>query len=205
MEAARNIHNQTAGNPQGVAAAKSLGDLSHMVYVPVTQNGHGTGEFLILDLWNSVEGLNKFFSDPQVHEGGNMIFKQRDPVVSMPAEGFTTYHIPAPHGKNTRVVSTVRGTVKSHDEAKAVHNELVGKLINKTRSRGNLSHEAYFRLAEPGTPESLEFFGVDVWMDAAGMNEHYNDPEFLGGFQKLFTGMPATGIWTHPAGEWVEW
>src|SRR5215813_8932131 len=71
VEAARSIHNETAGAPPSVAAARSLGDLSHMVYVPADHNGSGTGEFLILDIWNSAEGLNKFFSNPQVHEGGN--------------------------------------------------------------------------------------------------------------------------------------
>ena len=30
-EKATDLHNMTAGNPQGVAAAKSLGDLSHNV------------------------------------------------------------------------------------------------------------------------------------------------------------------------------
>ncbi len=205
IDDARSTHNMTAGDPQGVAAAKSLGDLSHMVYVPISQNGHGTSEFLILDLWNSIEGLNKFFSDPQVQHGGDMIFKQRDPVVWSPADGLISYHMPSPYGKNDRVVSTVRGMVASREKAKTIHNDLVGRLINKTRGRGNLSHEAYFRLTPPGEPESLEFFAVDTWMDAAGMNEHYNDPEFLGGFQQLFTGAPATGIWMHPAGQWVEW
>ena len=33
-EEARQIHNATAGNPAGVAAAQALGDLSHLVYVP---------------------------------------------------------------------------------------------------------------------------------------------------------------------------
>ena len=97
IEEARHFHNMTAGNPQGVAGAKALGDLSHMVYTPIGQNG-ATSEFLILDLWNSVDGLNQFFSDHQVQEGGNMIFKQRDPVVWSPAEGFYGYHIPAPSG-----------------------------------------------------------------------------------------------------------
>ena len=59
LEEARQVHNQTAGNPAGVAAAKSLGDVSHMVYVPVPHNGHapakGAGEFLILDLWRSID------------------------------------------------------------------------------------------------------------------------------------------------------
>src|SRR6185369_10207093 len=85
LEEARKVHNMTAGNPDGVAAAKSLGDVSHMVYVPMDHDGHekgkGAGEFLILDLWTSVDGLNTFFSDQHVQEGGAMIFTQRDPVV----------------------------------------------------------------------------------------------------------------------------
>ena len=90
LEEARKIHNMTAGNPEGVAAAKSLGDVSHMVYIPMPHDGHaasnGAGEFLIMDLWYSIDGLNTFFSDHQVQEGGNMIFSQRDPVVWAPAE-----------------------------------------------------------------------------------------------------------------------
>src|SRR6187455_2221313 len=73
LEEARAIHNETAGAPQNVEAARSLGDLSHMVYVPTTQvggNGGDAGEFLILDLWNSVEGLGQFFANPQVQEQG---------------------------------------------------------------------------------------------------------------------------------------
>src|SRR5258708_18258842 len=76
LEAARQVHNQTAGAPEGVAAAKSLGDLSHMVYVPANQ---GYGELFIMDLWTSPSGLNQFFSDPQLQQGAAMIFTQRDP------------------------------------------------------------------------------------------------------------------------------
>jgi len=78
LEAARQVHNQTAGAPEGVAAAKSLGDLSHMVYVPVNKE---LAELFIMDLWTSPSGLNQFFSDPQVQQGAAMIFTQRDPVV----------------------------------------------------------------------------------------------------------------------------
>ena len=117
LEAARKVHNQTAGNPDGVAAAKSLGDVSHMVYVPMQHDGHaktkGAGEFLIMDLWHSMEGLNTFFADKHVQEGGAVIFSERDPVVWAPAEGFTSFHIPAPFGKNDRIVAVVRGTVNS--------------------------------------------------------------------------------------------
>ena len=60
LEEARKVHNMTAGDPGGVAAAKSLGDVSHMVYIPLPHDGHtpskGAGEFLIMDLWHSMDG-----------------------------------------------------------------------------------------------------------------------------------------------------
>src|SRR5215216_3468590 len=162
LEAARKIHNQTAGDPAGVAAAKSLGDGSHMVYVPMEHDGHataeGAGEFLIMDLWYSMEGLNTFFADKQVQQGGDMIFSNRDPVVWAPAEGFTSFHIPAPFGNNDRIVAVVRGTVNSKEEAKELHNMAMTKTISKARKSGMLSHEAYFRLAAPNSPQALEYF-----------------------------------------------
>src|SRR5436853_6987038 len=86
LEAARAIHNETAGAPANVAAARALGDLSHMVYVPAGGGpGAGAGEFLILDQWNSLEGLNQFFANPHVQEQAGQIFSARDPVVRAPA------------------------------------------------------------------------------------------------------------------------
>lgn len=209
LEEARKVHNMTAGNPDGIVAAKSLGDVSHMVYVPVPHNGqaksNGAGEFLIMDLWHSIEGLNTFFADKQVQEGGAMIFSERDPVVWVPAEGFTSFHIPAPFGNNDRVIAVVRGTVKSKEEAKQLHNTAMAKTISKARALGMLSHEAYFRLAAPDSPEALEFFGVDVWMSGEGMGEYYSDEDFLAGFNHLFTAEAADSVWVHPKGDWVEW
>jgi len=209
VEEARKVHNMTAGNPDGVAAAKSLGDVSHMVYVPVQHNGHakakGAGEFLIMDLWTSIDGLNTFFADKQVQEGGAMIFTERDPVVWAAAPGFTSYQIPAPFGMNDRFITTARGTVKSVDEARELHNAAVAKTIRKARQAGNLSHDSYFRLAAPGSPESLEWLGVDVWMRPDDMMGLYEDPEFLEGFDHMFTGEASTAVWVHPKGDWTEW
>jgi len=209
LEAARKVHNQTAGNPDGVAAAKSLGDVSHMVYVPMEHDGHekikGAGEFLIMDLWHSVDGLNTFFSDHQVQEGGNMIFSQRDPVVWAPAEGFTSFHIPAPFGQNDRIVTVARGTVNSMAEAKQLHNAVMAKTVRKARKLGMLSHEAYFRMAAPNSPEALEYFQVDVWMSGKGMGDYYGDEEFLAGFNHFFTAEASDSVWVHPKGDWVEW
>ena len=209
LEEARKIHNMTAGNPDGVAAAKSLGDVSHMVYVPMPHDGHaqanGASEFLIMDLWHSIEGLNTFFTDKQVQEGGAMIFSQRDPVVWAPAEGFTSFHIPAPFGNNDRVIAVVRGTVNSKEEAKKLHNAVIAKTISKARALGMLSHEAYFRLAAPDSPEALEYFGVDVWMNGEGMGDYYGDPEFLAGYDGFFNTEAKDSAWVHPKGDWIEW
>ena len=209
LEAARKVHNQTAGDPAGVAAAKSLGDVSHMVYVPMQHDGHdkpkGAGEFLIMDLWYSMEELNTFFADTHVQQGGDMIFSQRDPVVWAPAEGFTSFHIPAPFGNNDRIIAIVRGTVKSKEEAKKLHDTAMTKTISKARKLGMLSHEAYFRMAAPNTPEALEYFGVDVWMNREGMGDYYGDEEFLAGFDGFFAGEAADSAWVHPKGDWTEW
>src|SRR4051812_15559017 len=131
QEAARAIHNETAGAPPNVAAARALGDLSHMVYVPAEQSA--TGEFLILDLWNNLDGLNQFFANPQVQEQAGHIFDTRDPVVWAPADGFASYHLPVPSGKNDRIVAVVRGMVQSREDAEMQHNAIVANNVNKAR------------------------------------------------------------------------
>jgi hypothetical protein len=209
LEEACKIHNMTAGDPGGVAAAKSLGDVSHMVYVPLPHDGHaptsGAGEFLIMDLWTSPEGLNTFFSDHKVQEGGAMIFSERDPILWAPARGFTSYQIPAPFGMNDRIITMARATVKSLEEACELHNQAVARTVGQARKAGNLSHESYLRMAAPGSPEALEWLGVDVWMRPDEMMSLYEDPEFLEGFDHMFTGEADVSIWVHPHGDWIEW
>ena len=205
VEDSRSVHNMTAGNPAGVAAARSLGDLSHMVYVPSGQNGGPSSELLILDVWNNLDGLNQFFSGHDVQQGGAMIFTEREPVVWMPARGAFTYHLAAPKGKNERFIGVVRGPVRSHEQALQVHNEFAAMGVNQARLAGNISHDVYFRLAQPGTPESLEFLAVDVWMDAAGMAATYTNPAYGSVFTNLFSGPFSASTWQEPAGEWVEW
>jgi quinol monooxygenase YgiN len=205
LEAARNIHNQTAGAPASVAAARGLGDLSHMVYIPFDQPKLASGEFLILDLWNNMEGLNQFFANPHVQEQAGQIFRSRDPVVWTPSEGLASYHYPAPYGANDPVVAIVRGSVKSREEAQARHNTSVAKSVNKARMAGNMSHEAYFKMVPPGNRDPVELIAIDVWMNASGMNRFYQEPESQRNLQELFSGTPSMSIWTHPVGDWVEW
>src|SRR5260370_2892300 len=152
LEAARPVHNQTAGAPEGVAAAKSLGDLSHMVYVPVNKE---LAELFIMDLWTSPSGLNQFFSDPQVQHGAGLIFTQRDPVVWQPAEGFFTYHIPAPTGHNARFFGLIRGPAVSRAQARTLPNHATSQGIHQSRGARHLSPAAPIRLAQPCMPDPL--------------------------------------------------
>jgi len=199
------VHNKTAGDPASVAAARSLGDLSHMVYLPIEKPTSGAGEVLFIDQWNSIDGLNKFFANPDVQKGAGLIFTQRDPVVWTPAEGFYTYHLATPYGKNDRYVVMVRGTVKSRTDAMALNNQLVGGGINSARLAGDFSHDVYFKLAAPGDAESLEFLAVDVWMSADNIAKYYQNPDFQTGIQKLFTAPPTVSTWVQTTGDWMEW
>jgi len=209
LEAARTIHNQTAGDPNNVAAAQSLGDLSHMVYVPIagmaSQSQSGAGGFLILDVWDSMEGVNQFFANPAVQHQTGQIFATRDPAVWAPADGFLSYNLPAPYGQNNRIVTMVRGKLRSLDQGKAIHNTIVASHIGGARRSSDISHQAYLRLAPPNSPEALEFLAIDVFLDAAKMGEFFANPAFQQALGELFAAAPVDSVWIHPSGDWVEW
>lgn len=216
IEETRVIHNATAGDPTSSARARSLGDLSHRVYVPVvpptmgdagvTDGGSaGAGPFLILDIWNDVTGLNTFFSDPMVQAGGAMIFRTRDPIVWDQADGFTTYHTPAPADATDRFYAVIRGTVRSRTDAQTVNNMAVAGGMEAARMLGDLSHDAYWRLVPPGSPPSNDLLIIDVWTSLSGLMTFYSNPDFQRVFGALFTAPPSVTIWQRPAGDWTEW
>ena len=201
-EEARVTHNATAGDPAGVAGAQALGDLSHLVYAPVSE---WSGEIMFIDQWTSAEGIQQFFANPQVQQGGAALFTAYDPVVWRPAEGFLQYTITAPLGQQDRIVGVIRGKVTSLETAQRVFNQVWRKRVNEARKLGLTSHEVFIRLAPPGTPESLEILGVDSWSKHDGIHQIYDDPTFLQAFDGVFSTEPKTWILRRPAGDWVEW
>jgi hypothetical protein len=203
---ARDAHNMTAGNPDGVAAARGLGDLSHNVFVTLGDTKGTAGELLIMDLWNNLEGFNQFFSRKQVQEGAGMIFAE---VVSRDlwtrAQDLSAFVLPTPAGRGERYVGMMRGVARSREAAKAGFNRITRETINAARMEGQVSHEVLFRMAPAGQPPSLELLGVDVWMDAEGMGRFYSDAKHLTPLQDVFVDAPATSVWKQPAGQWAEW
>jgi hypothetical protein len=205
LEAGRKAHNLAAGSDQGVAMARSFGDLSHAVFVPVQPNGSGAGELLIIDYWNSVEGLQKFFAQLPEPKVETTLFSDREAVVWAPSPGLPRFSLPAPVGRNERWAGIARGTVASRDNAEARLTETVRKQVNTARSKGLMSREWFFRLTQPGEATPPEIIGLDIWFDADGMREVYSDPMEMTAFAGLFTVPPQTSAWRKPEGQWVEW
>lgn len=204
-DVARETHNMTAGDPEGVKLARSMGDLSHKVFVTSggPNNGAKDDELLILDVWQTPEAIQKFFANGAVQGGGAKLFKNREPAVFMPAKGAMTFNIVAPMGKPDRYTAVLRAKVKSPEAAIESFRAHQQQFINAGRQRSQLSHELYVKLEGPGKDALIEILAVDTWFDAAGMAAHYT--ETMGGLMSAFAEPPTTSVWTQPPGAWVEW
>jgi hypothetical protein len=198
---ARDLHNATAGNPGGVAAAKSLGDLSHNVYLPASD---GDDRLLFLDTWNSPAGLGQFFSDAQVLEGGAALFADREAVLWMPAAGFGGYSLPVSSGRSVGAIGLMRAPVSSFDVAAPAFAADSAVKINASRQLGLVSHQLWVPAPMPGATPATEVLGVDTWLDKKDMDAWYSSATYddLG---PAFTGAPVTSIWTSAGKDWIEW
>ena len=207
LEACRQVHNETAGSVPGIAAARSLGDLSHKVYAPLSSppSSAMAGEVLFVDWWQDAKGLMDFFMNENVQMQGKKLFESRDASVWMPARGAFSYQLPAAAGKNDRFVGMIRGPIASPDAAIEIFRAADMKAQRTARARGLLSHELFIKLHPPGDTSPPELLGVDVWCDAKGMGEHYSDPAEMAALSGVFTGVPDPTTWVQAPGQWSEW
>ncbi|HEV2236746.1 MAG TPA: hypothetical protein VGR57_08815 [Ktedonobacterales bacterium] len=160
---------------------------------------------MFIDQWMSADGIQQFFADVHVQEGGAALFTSYDPVVWLPDDGFDAYHMSAPLGQGDRIVTMLRATVTSLDAARTAMNEIWQPRILAAHRQGLQSHEVFVRLAAPGSPEALELLGIDTWSSPDGMGTVYDDPTFRQALYGMFAGAPKTWRLRRPAGEWVEW
>jgi hypothetical protein len=201
---ARELHNATAGSPDGVAAARALGDLSHNVYTS-GGNGAGANELLFIDYWNSPTGLGQFFADPQVMAGAEQLFADREGLLWAQTSGFGDFHLATPSGAAAIGVGLLRVAVSSIESAAPAFNAYAAATINTARRYGQIAHTTWSRLPNPGETISPELIGVDLWSDLEQMNAYYQ----LGlGFEHLgpvFAGEPQSSVWRAAEGGWTEW
>ena len=208
LEEMRVLHNRTAGSPPGIAAARSLGDLSHLVYAPfagLPQSTAKPGELLFLDVWQSPKGIMDFFSNEQVIQQGTKLFSARDATIWVRAEGSFSYALPPARGKNDRIIGMLRGPIASPAKAIEIFRAVDINAQRDARRRGLLSHDLYIKLSAPGDASPPELLGIDVWSDRGGMAEHYGDATHMQALGGTFTGAPDPSAWEPAAGEWSEW
>jgi quinol monooxygenase YgiN len=201
-DAMRRLHNETAGSPQGIAAARALGDLSHKVFTPRGGDAK-SDELLFLDVWVDPAGIGKFFAHPDVAAQGAQLFAHKDATVWMPARGSYSYSLPAHRDKPERYVGIVRGPIASPEAAIEIFKSVDAKAVADARKAGILSHELFIKLGAPNEP--VELLGIDVWCDHAGMTAHYANPAHMKALSSAFTAAPSASIWEQAAGAWSEW
>jgi hypothetical protein len=199
----REVHNVTAGDPGGVAAARSLGDLSHSVYL-----GRGDalrGEVLFIDCWNSLAGMAQFFSIPDVNEGAKQLFSSRDATVWAPAADFGNVHLAVPSHGVVGAVGLLRVTVTSLDKAAAAFTAYTAATVNRARRYGLVAHGVWTRVPDPGEPPALEVIAVDHWTDQSAMDTYYDLNLGFDLLAPVFAGQPITSSWESAPGDWIEW
>jgi hypothetical protein len=209
LEAARVLHNQTAGSEAGIAAARELGDLSHTIYAPASgaekTSKAKSGELLFIDTWLTPQGIMEFFSNENVIQQGNKLFTSRDATVWMPARGAFSFHLPAPKDKPERYVGMLRGTVKSPEQAIEAFRKSANLGIKAARRHGQLSHELFIKLPRPGETGPVEVLGVERWTNLPGALEHYTERSHMAPLSDVFTGPPDPSLWAQAPGVWSEW
>lgn len=197
---ARDLHNQTAGDPGGVAAAKASGDLSHNVFLPAGDDHR----LLFIDNWNSPAGLGQFFSAEEVQQGAAALWTDRDAVLWMAAEGFGSYHLPLPSDTAIGAVGIMRAPVSSFDAAAKAFTADSKRNINASRQAGLVTHELWVPAPMPGATPATDVLGVDYWTSVDAMNAWYATATYED-LSPAFTGAPETSIWKPAGSDWVEW
>lgn len=199
--ASRELHNATAGNPAGVAAAQSLGDLSHNVFLPAVTDD---ARLLFVDVWNDPAGLGTFFADEQVLQGAAALWTDRESMLWMPAPGYGSYRLPVPSGRTVAAVGLMRAPVVDTAKAATAFQADAADKIAPSRRAGLIAHELWIPAPTPGADPAAEVLGVDYWLDIDEMNAWYASAEYAH-LAPVFTGAPATSTWIPAGSDWVEW
>ena len=170
-DAARDLHNATAGAPAGVAAARALGDLSHNVFLPAESSEL---KLLFIDTWNSPSGVGQFFGDPQVAQGAEGLFADRTATLWAPAPGHGSYSLPTPAGRSIAAVGWLKAAVTSPEAAQKAFAAHADASINRARMSGQVAHQIWLPVSMEGAAPPLEVLGLDFWQDVDQMVAFYS-------------------------------
>lgn len=224
LDQARTMHNAfvTEGPQPGAEVARSLGDVSHSVYVPVPGTGTfadtAPGELLFVDYWADPGGMETFFSHPSAQQAGDRLYATREESEWTLAPAAFTFQVPAPAGVTARFLAITRAPVRAAADAVAALDKVVSTNLGTARRRGQVAQSVYVRVAElaaarPASNASLgahrhaapvEILAVETWPDIEGLTEHHRDATITSGLDDVLSGPLDVSVWEQANG-FAEW
>lgn len=199
MAKAQAAHDQVAGG--GEEAARAAGDLAHRVYlgtgapVPAVED-----EFLAIDEWQTLEGANAVYGDPNFQAGFSSLFAA--PVAPELYRRRPDWHtwgdLKPPSG--TYWVMTVKGHLAkaTEDENRAAHDAVASGFQAVAEQAGDVAHVPHVGIDDPRV-----FFNVDVSTSYEGLLAVLQNPDFGTAFGALFDAPPEVHLYRST--NWKQW
>jgi hypothetical protein len=169
------------------ATVTAAGDEKHLALLGLADPQN----FLGMDVWNSLEGLNAFLTNPAVQTAFGGLFDAAPTVtVKVAPSGFLTWGALSP--KPGSYLVSVRGTFKgaTWNANEAAHNQVAGGGQAAANSLGDYAHLAFL-----SQTDATAFQAVDLWDNLNGMNTFLTDPAVGAAFGSLFTGAPTIDVY----------
>jgi quinol monooxygenase YgiN len=182
-------------------AAEAAGDVGHDTFLGKDAAPGAPLDFLAIDRWTSLDGLDAFFAGAPVKDFESKFYAAAPDVsVWQPEQGFTTWGSTADAHDAGAYTITLRGH-HAGDEATALatHNAIVAAVpAPGAVALGNVAHQIFSNPKDP-----TEILIVEVWANQANQEMIYSNPDFQKQIAKLWSDMPTIRRWTGTG--WTGW
>ena len=186
----------------GEAPAKAAGDFAHIVMLGTALLGTEQGQFMAMDRWTSLAGMQAFYSDPDFQAGFGALFAA-PPTLEI-FEHQPDWHswgsLDEASDSPTRHFVVVRGHLAEADPAvaQAAHDAVAAAGEATATAAGDVGHVVFTSVEDP-----QELLAVDVWPSSDNLEAVYSNPDFQAAFASLFDSPPTLGVYA--ATTWHQW
>ncbi len=200
LEMAQGVHDAVAMG--GQKAAMAAGDFGHDALLGTTLLGTTENAFLGIDQWESLEGAQAVYGDPDFQAAFGMLFG-RPPLLEL-FERREDWHgwgslEAADAGEHWFVVVRGRLADADIDAAQQQHDMIAMGGEADALAAGDVAHVVWV-----GSPEDpQQFFAVDVWTDSTAIEAFYGNPDFQMAFGMLFEAPPTVAV--YGSTDWHQW
>lgn len=175
--------------------ARSRGDVAHKTAIGLQD----PQEFLAVDLWKSLDGMQEHFADPDFAGQLVGVFEGPPEITTWTApKGWSNWGTLDPQPNHYLVV--VQGTLVSDDLAtnRDAHNAVADGGKETAMGLGDYAHLVHL---DPENPRS--FMAIDLWSDLNGLQQFFGATEVQEAFGSLFEAPPTITIYVTT--EYHQW